>query len=63
VDQVLTADEVAKLLRVTTVTICRLARRGKIPAYKEGGDWRFSSKAIENWMERTNPIDDDSEQS
>jgi excisionase family DNA binding protein len=53
----LTSDEVAALLRVNLTTIHRLARSGKIPAYKLGRDWRFTRDAIDKSTESYKPID------
>ena len=39
--EVLTADEVADLLRVSTKTILALARDGTLPGEKVGRAWRF----------------------
>jgi excisionase family DNA binding protein len=39
------AEELARRLDVSESLVYRLARDGKIPAYKVGGNWRFS------WME------------
>jgi len=44
-----TAEEIAKYLRVHSYTVKRLARSGKIPGFKIGGQWRFDSKEIEEW--------------
>jgi excisionase family DNA binding protein len=38
---VLTADEVAALLRVSTKTVLSLARTGALPGEKVGRAWRF----------------------
>lgn len=50
-DVILTAREVAKLLRVsvTHVTIC--AGRGTIPARKMGRRWLFSREKLIRWVE------------
>jgi excisionase family DNA binding protein len=42
----LTIEEVAQKLKVTKVTIYRMARKGKIPAVKFGKSWRVSSELI-----------------
>ena len=47
----LDVHEAAWLLGVHIETLRRLARKGGVPAYKLGKDWRFSKKAIERWME------------
>ena len=39
--EVLTADEAAELLRVSTKTILALAREGTLPGEKVGRAWRF----------------------
>jgi excisionase family DNA binding protein len=39
-EDLLTASEVASILRVDVVTVQRLIRRGKIPATKIGKAWR-----------------------
>jgi excisionase family DNA binding protein len=39
--EVLTADEAASLLRVSTKTILTLARDGVLPGEKVGRAWRF----------------------
>jgi excisionase family DNA binding protein len=40
--EVLTADEAAQLLRVSTKTILALARDGVLPGKKVGRAWRFA---------------------
>ncbi len=39
--EVLTAEEAAKLLRVSTKTVLNLARDGALPGEKIGRAWRF----------------------
>jgi excisionase family DNA binding protein len=48
--RVLTLEEVAEFLRVHPTTIYRLLRKGKIPAFKVGSDWRFNEDAVEKWV-------------
>lgn len=45
-DAILTASEVAALLKIHPRTVYNLARQGSIPARKLGGNWRFSKNAI-----------------
>ncbi len=45
--EILTAQEVAKYLRVHPYTVKRLARAGKLPGFKVGGQWRFSKDQID----------------
>jgi len=48
---ILTIPEVAELLRVAEKTVYTLAQRGEIPAFKVGGQWRFSRSAIQSWID------------
>ena len=57
VNRVLRTDEVAKLLRVTPQTVSRLAKRGKIPAFKMGSDWR-NREQIDEFMKGEKSRDD-----
>jgi excisionase family DNA binding protein len=58
-DEYLSIPRVARLLRVAEKTVYGLARRGEIPAFKVGGQWRFSRNAIDAWIEErsTTPAD------
>ncbi len=47
---VLTGDEVARLLRVSRDTVYRLAARGQLPGRKVGRIWRFSKDAIHDYL-------------
>lgn len=44
---VLTAEEVAEYLRIHPYTVRRLARDGKLPGFKIGGQWRFRKESLE----------------
>jgi|SRR5579859_1582760 len=46
---VLTLQQVARYLSVHPNTIYRLVRRGRIPAFKIGSDWRFNRESIDAW--------------
>mgnify|MGYP002682053128 CR=1 FL=1 len=48
---VLTAVEVADLLRVSYRTIITMAKAGEIPAFVIAGQWRFSRSAILKWID------------
>ena len=48
--ETLTPNEVAKSLRLHPFTVTRLAREGKIPAFKVGGSWRFRKDEFEKWI-------------
>jgi len=49
---VMTVAEIAEYLKVRQITIYRWARKGKIPAFKIGTDWRFHRDAnpqVDDW--------------
>lgn len=49
------ANQLAKYLEVEVSNILNWANSGKIPAFKEGEDWRFNRTMIDEWIakERT----------
>jgi excisionase family DNA binding protein len=49
-DEILTVKELCDLLRSHPSTVYNLARRGQIPGFRVGTDWRFRKDAIERWM-------------
>ncbi|HHH0339048.1 TPA: helix-turn-helix domain-containing protein [Yersinia enterocolitica] len=50
--EILTVKQVAEYLKVTEKTIYRLVSAKKIPAFKVGGTWRFSSSSIDSWIKQ-----------
>lgn len=48
-DDILTTQEAAVILGAHIETVRRLARKGAIPAFKIGKDWRFSRDALHKW--------------
>jgi excisionase family DNA binding protein len=50
-NEVLTTEEAAALLKFKPATVRRLARERKIPARSSGRDWRFSRAALMRWLE------------
>ncbi|MFQ6096695.1 MAG: helix-turn-helix domain-containing protein [Armatimonadota bacterium] len=48
-DNLLTAKDVAKHLRMHIITVYRLAEQGKIPGVKVGRQWRFHQDVIDEW--------------
>ena len=50
VPRVLTVRELAGYLRVHQITVYRLLRERKLPAFRVGADWRFNREAIERWV-------------
>lgn len=49
-DEVMTAREVADLLKMPVSTIYELARRGELPARRLGRTWRFLRPRVEELL-------------
>ncbi len=50
-EEVLTIKDVAALLKVGEKTIYSMAQGGELPAFKVRGQWRFSRKDLDAWIE------------
>lgn len=50
-NDILDADEVAKILRIHRRTVIRLAAQGEIPAFKVGEKWRFMREDLESYIQ------------
>jgi excisionase family DNA binding protein len=50
--KVLTVNELAQYLRVHRSTIYRLLKKGQLPGFKIGSDWRFNVEVIDDWRLR-----------
>jgi excisionase family DNA binding protein len=50
VDEVLTPEEAAELLRSETATVIQMAEDGTLPARKVGDEWRFARSALMRWL-------------
>ncbi len=51
-EEVLKIKDVAELLKVGEKTVYSMARTGELPAFKVRGQWRFSRKDINSWIEQ-----------
>ena len=51
--EILTAMEVAKMLKVSRVTVYRMASRGEIPCYRNGSLLMFYKDEILRWVDST----------
>tara|TARA_R110002049_G_scaffold309189_1_gene518295 strand:+ start:13577 stop:13783 length:207 start_codon:yes stop_codon:yes gene_type:complete len=51
-DEVLRIKEVAQLLKVGEKTVYSMAQTGELPAFKVRGQWRFSRRDIDAWIEQ-----------
>jgi len=46
----LNTEELARYLEVDLNSIMEWANSGKIPANKEGNDWKFERKSVDSWV-------------
>ena len=53
--ETLTPNELSKILKLHPFTVTRLAREGKIPAFKVGGVWRIKKDEFERWISSMSP--------
>lgn len=44
--EIMTAREMAQILRIHPTTVYRLARQKQLPAFKVGTDWRFRAQDV-----------------
>ena len=51
IGNLMTIDEVAGYLRVKKRTVYDWVKKGKIPAIKAVGLWRFRRERIDQWLE------------
>jgi len=51
-DQLLTAAEVADHLRVSTMTVYRLVRRGELPAVRVGRNYRVRAADLAAYLDQ-----------
>ena len=49
--ELLTPNELSRILKLHPFTVTRLAREGKLPAFKVGGSWRFRKDEFEKWVD------------
>jgi excisionase family DNA binding protein len=47
--KVITIGELAEYLRVHRSTLYRLLKKGQLPGFKIGSDWRFNVETIDRW--------------
>jgi excisionase family DNA binding protein len=49
-DEILTVEEIAKLLKVADKTIYTMAQNAELPCFKVRGQWRFRCADIDRWI-------------
>ena len=52
VGEVMTVKDLSEYLHCNQSTIYRLLKRGELPAFKVGSDWRFMTAEIRNWCKK-----------
>jgi excisionase family DNA binding protein len=58
--RVMTVKELSDYLRVHPSTIYKLLRRGELPGFRIGTDWRFNAEVIDKWcLERNMKLPED----
>ncbi|MCX8093988.1 MAG: helix-turn-helix domain-containing protein [Candidatus Goldbacteria bacterium] len=48
--EIMTVKELASYLKMKPVTIYKLAKQGKIPAFRVASFWRFKKDLIDKWL-------------
>jgi excisionase family DNA binding protein len=51
----MTVGELASKLRCHPTTVYRLLNQKKLPGFRVGADWRFSSQTIDRWIVSQQP--------
>lgn len=51
-DNLMRIEELAAYLRVKKRTVYEWLKKGKIPAIKTVGQWRFKKEKIDEWLEK-----------
>lgn len=54
-DRWLTIEQIADYLQVSKEKMYKLCQRGKMPASKVGGQWRFDVKEVDAWVRKQRP--------
>lgn len=55
-NDILTAKEVSKYLRVPLSSLHWLARTRQVPGFKVGRHWRFKKKRLDAWVEKQEKV-------
>lgn len=48
--QIITPKQAAAYLGLHVITVYRLIKKGKLPGFKVGGQWRFKKDLLDNWI-------------
>ena len=50
-----TIEQIADYLQVSKEKVYKLCQRGKMPASKLGGQWRFDINEVDAWLRKQRP--------
>ena len=50
-DELMTTRDLQDFLQVDRTTIYSMLSEGRLPGFRVGGQWRFSRREIEDWLE------------
>jgi excisionase family DNA binding protein len=62
VDDLLTTKQLQELLQIDRITIYRMLNDGRLRGFKVGGQWRFSRREIEHWLEEQRSDSEDAQE-
>ena len=48
--EIMTPKEAAKYLGLHLITVYRLVKKGSLPGFKIGGQWRFKKDFLDGWI-------------
>lgn len=57
--EVLTVDELSKVLNIGVTTLYRELKAGRIPSHKIGSSYRISNAALKDWLSKPYGVIDD----
>ncbi|MFO8053156.1 MAG: helix-turn-helix domain-containing protein [Candidatus Omnitrophota bacterium] len=49
---IMTPKQVAKYLSLHIITLYRLIKKGKLPSFKVGGQWRIKKDLLDSWIRK-----------
>ena len=49
-DKILTIEQLAEYLQVSTKTVYRMVKNGEVPCIRVSGQWRFREERIQQWL-------------
>jgi excisionase family DNA binding protein len=58
-ENLLTAEQVARYLKVDKFTVYRLVTQKKIPAFRVGNQWRFKKTLVDEWLMKNSNLTSD----